>query len=466
MKKIKYLSAFILVTGLYFAGCEFGTSSDGTNPEVADAVISGQIVESISGDPIFNANVKITDGETQVNTTTTSDGSFSASFPLTEDKELTIVYFKSGYDTDTTSIYVQVSGNIELPVLKLTQQQGTGGGTSSGQAASVYLYSQSALSVGVKESGANESVQFIFEVLDSTGVPISSDNAVVVSFSLSSGPGGGEYLYPASVISNALGRASVTLNTGAKAGVAQITAEFTINDVVVKSQPILIAIYGGFPDPDHFAVASDKLNYPSYGIIGYVINFTAFVGDKYSNPVRPGTSVYFETTSGIIGGSNTTDYLGRATVTMLTQPFPDLDEPGYGPGFFRVTSSTVDENNTTIQTSTIRLLSGFPVISVDPSSIDIQNGGLQSFIFNVSDGNGNPLSSGQTISVKVKKGDIEVSGDVDITIPDTQSKSFTMFNFTAIDSKPDTLNSQQAIIDIETTGPNGEKKISIYGTSR
>ena len=62
------------------------------------------------------------------------------------------------------------------------------------------------------------------------------------------------------------------LNTGTKAGVAQITAQFTVNNIVVKSQPILIAIYGGFPDPNHFAVASDKLNYPNYGIIGYEIN--------------------------------------------------------------------------------------------------------------------------------------------------------------------------------------------------
>ena len=379
MKNIIYLTTLLLFTGLYISGCDFGVPDENTNPEVPDAIISGQIVESISGDPIFNATVKITDGITQVNTTTGNDGSFSASFPLSEDKELTIVFFKTGYDTDTTSVYVPVSGEIQLPLLKLTQQQGSGGGTSSGQAATIYLYAQSAQNVGVKESGANESVQFIFEVLDSNGVAIGSDNAVEVNFSLGSGPGGGEYLYPASVISNALGRASVTLNTGTKAGVAQITAQITINNVIVKSQPILIAIYGGFPDPNHYAVASDKLNYPNYGIIGVEIPFTAFVGDKYSNPVRPGTSVYFETTSGIIDGSNTTDNLGRATVTMLTQPFPDLNEQGYGPGFFRVTSSTVDENNTTIQTSTIRLLTGLPVITVDPTSFDIQNGGSQFF---------------------------------------------------------------------------------------
>lgn len=465
MKKIIYLSLFISVVGLYLSGCEFGIPDEETSSEIPDAVISGQIVEAISGDPIFNVSVKITDGTTEVITTSSSDGKFSANFPLTEDKELKLIYFKSGYDTDTTSIYVTVSSDITIPVLQLSQQQGSGG-TSTGQAASIYLFAQSAENVGVKESGANEALQMIFEVLDSTGVPIGSDNAVVVNFSLSSGPGGGEYLYPLSVLSNALGRASVTLNTGTKAGVAQITAEFTINNVVVKSQPILIAIYGGFPDPDHFAVASERLNYPEYGIIGYAIQFTAFVGDKYSNPVRPGTSVYFETTSGIIGGSNTTDELGRATVTLLTQSSPNLGEPGYGPGFFRVTSSTIDENSQNIQTSTVRMLSGLPQITVDPGSFDIQNGGSQFFNFTVSDGNGNPLSGGQTIKVEVNKGDLEVSGDIDITLLDTQSKGFTMFSFTAVDAKPDTTKLVQAIIDISTSGPNGEKKLSIYGNSR
>ena len=76
------------------------------------------------------------------------------------------------------------------------------------------------------------------------------------------------------------------------------------------------------------------------------------------------------------------------------------------------------------------------------------------------------MSSGQTISVKVNKGDLEVSGDVAVTMLDTQSKAFTMFSFTAVDSKPDTTQLKQAIIDISTSGPNGEKKLSIYGTSK
>src|SRR5574338_487523 len=160
MKKIIYIAVLITLTGLYLSGCDFGVQDDNTPPEVTDAVITGRIVESVSGDPIFNASVIITDGITRVNTTTGNDGKFSANFTVTEDKELTLIYSKAGYDTDTTRFFVTVSSSVELPVLKLTQQQGSGG-TSSGQAASIYLYSQSAKSVGVKESGANETVQMI-----------------------------------------------------------------------------------------------------------------------------------------------------------------------------------------------------------------------------------------------------------------------------------------------------------------
>ena len=82
------------------------------------------------------------------------------------------------------------------------------------------------------------------------------------------------------------------------------------------------------------------------------------------------------------------------------------------------------------------------------------------------DGSENPLSEGQKITVTVKEGDLNVSGDIDVTMLDTRDKNATFFTFTAVDSKPDTTNLKQAVIDIETSGPNGDKKISISGTSR
>ena len=102
MKNIFYLSVLIVITTIYFSGCEFGVPTEDITTVLPDAVISGQIVESVTGDPIFNASVKITDGVSQVTTTTGNDGKFSISFSLTEDKELTIIYFKSSSEIDTT----------------------------------------------------------------------------------------------------------------------------------------------------------------------------------------------------------------------------------------------------------------------------------------------------------------------------------------------------------------------------
>ena len=461
----KYLNLlYILITlALTILGCKFETPPTQTTGGTVS--LSGQVVDNITGNAIGDVSVTIIGGTSNQGLTTNNSGSFSTDVNIDQDKELTLIANRSGYDPDTIAVYAAVGSKVNNLILKLNQNESSNG-NSSEPANSIYLYSQSDKSIGVKESGSNETAQIIFEILDKSGIPISSDQAVTISFKFGSNPGGGEYLYPASVKSNSLGRASVTLNTGTKAGVAQIIAQMTVNEKTISSRPVLISIHGGFPDQNHFDVASDKLNYPEYGIVGYEIKFTAFVGDKYTNPVRTGTSVYFDATSGIIEGSNLTDDLGRSTVTYLTQPFPNLNEPGYGAGFFRVTASTIDENNENIQTSTVRLLSGLPVMTVDPATFNIPNGGSQTFNYTVSDGNGNPLAEGQTISVKVSEGDLKVSGDVQVKLLDTQSKAFTFFSFTAYDAKPDTIKSNKAVIDIETTGPNGDKKISISGTAQ
>ena len=82
------------------------------------------------------------------------------------------------------------------------------------------------------------------------------------------------------------------------------------------------------------------------------------------------------------------------------------------------------------------------------------------------DGNNNPLAKGNSISVTVEEGDIELLGDIDITLPDTQSEALTQFSFTAFDSEPDTLNTLNSIIKIQSAGPNGDESINIFGTSR
>jgi hypothetical protein len=442
--------------------CQFGVEDDSLDQSNL-TIVEGQVVDGFTGDWIASASVKIIYDSLIIVSNTNSNGFFIEQFSLASNKEISIVVSKSGYETDTTNVIISAGVENKLSLIRLYSDQTTGN-DSSGVAASIYLYSQSDQSIVVKESGGVEACQLVFEVLDSSGVPISQENYVIVKFSFLSNPGGGEYLYPDSSITNAFGRASVTLNSGTIAGVIQILATIELENKLIQSRPVLISIHGGLPDQGHFDVASEFLNYPEYGILGYVIPFTAYVGDKYSNPVRPNTSVYFSTSSGIIEGSQLTNELGAATVDLITQPFPD--HPIYGAGFFEVTASTIDENSEMIYTNSIRLLSGYPVISVSPQQIDIQNGGSQTFTYTVSDGNNNPLAKGNSISVSVESGDIDILGDIDYTLPDTQSRAFTQFSFTAFDAKPDTLNPVSAIIEISTTGPNGDYSINIYGTSR
>ncbi len=464
---LKFILSIVFASLLILSGCEVKDSpTSGDGSEGGTVTVSGQVVESSSGDPINNALVKVTDGVNEAGAATSSSGIYSVTLDIDKDKEVKIIVSLSGYSSDTTSVFATVGATLQAPLVQLKQQSGSGQ-TPSGGAASIFLFAQSSESSGVKESGSIQTAQIIFEVQDSNGVHIDLDNQETVQFRLGNAPGGGEYIHPASVVTNALGRASATLNTGFVAGVVQVIAEITKGTEIIRSKPVLIAIHGGLPDSAHFGVASSRLNYPAWGIIGYDINFTAYVGDKFSNPVRPETAVYFETTKGIIEGSDLTTTFGTATVKLLTQPFPDFKEGIYvNNGFFRVTARTANENYQPIHTSTVRLQSGQPFISgVSPQTFDIANGGAQSFTFHVADINDNPIASGNTIAVTVTSGDIDVAGDVSISMPDVQFGN-KQFYFTISDKDSDEDKPQTSSVTITSSGENGNASFSITGTSR
>ena len=467
MKRKHFIFTTLITLLLFLVSCE-SKKDDPTTPGLDDStdavVIQGKVVSSETGDDLADAIIKISDGSIVKGATTDSEGNFSAVFEMGSDRDLTIIVFKAGYFQDTTQVFAIVNTTIDLPLFELLRDESSNAGSFSGKAASIYLYSQSAISVGVKESGAIESAQIVFEVMDSSGVVIGEDNAIDVSFRFGSTPGGGEYLYPSSVRTNALGRAAVSINTGTVAGVSEVIAEAVVDGKPIISKPILIAIHGGFPTQDIFYVASDKLNYPHLGIVGEPINFTAYAGDKYNNPVRPGTAIYFTANYGIIGGSNLTNDAGTATVTLLTEPWPTEDPKG--PGFFTVTARTVNETSNSISTSTTRLLSGGPLISVDPSTFNIDNGGSQSFNYTIADIYGNPMSEGQSITVTIDSELYDVAGATEVKFPDTQSRSWTSFSFLAFDTDPDTVSVETITLKITTRGPNGDLSYAFTGTGR
>ena len=214
----------------------------------------------------------------------------------------------------------------------------------------------------------------------------------------------------------------------------------------------------------HFSIAPLKVNFPGYNIFGLYDQITAYVGDKYANPVRPLTSVYFTTTGGIIEGSIQTNVQGIGTSNLISA-LPQPTHPLLGPGFATVTATTVDQNSLNISRDIVVLFSGVPQMSASPTSFNIPEGGIQFFSYTLSDQNSNPLAGSTSIKVSVDGEDVKSQGDIDIILPDTQSRGWTQFNFWVWDALVDTLNSlTPVVISIKSDGPNGKAAVTISGT--
>lgn len=454
MKKLSLIILLVILYSLVSCSLKEGTSDKSVEPVTGNnkATITGNVVDHITSLPIANAIVKINSIDSQIGTITDNQGNFSIEIQIESTTNILVIALKDGYLPDSTTIVAAPGKSIQVPSLRLRQSGDIQ--IVSNEAASIYLLEQSTDKLSVKESGDIETALATFQVIDSTGIPISSSRSVEIEFSITSGPGGGEFIYPTKTKTDSKGQASVAITAGTKAGVIQIMAEIKLKNKVIRSKPIFFTIYGGLPVKERFGIASDKLNYSYWSKLNQIISFVALLGDKYSNPVKPNTAVYFETTEGVIGNFKYTDILGRASSQLVTFGFPN--HPTYGPGFFVVTAKTVDENSEEISTSTLRLLSYYPIISnVNPTTFNIKNGGSQSFSFTVKDINGNPISSENKISFSVS-GDL-IASPSEILIPDALygGPNITEFNVTISDSKPEEIKPKACSFVITITGPFG-----------
>ncbi len=469
---VSFLSNLIFVIlflgiSILFYGCKQNSdvvSSNNNNQAAEKSLISGQVVDQDTGFPIDSALVRIFGNSINTVLYTSSLGQFSVEAEFEDDENLLVTAYKNGYKTDTTNVVVVAGEDLDVPLIQLKELSGGGNPIPSGDPVSIFLSSISSTIIGVKESGSEETTRISFVVQDSAGVPVDSNHSVAVHFTLGAGPGGGEFLSPTEVMTNHSGNASVNLTSGTKAGVVQVIAKIYLATSTITSIPVAITIHGGLPDLTHFSVAPEMLNFPGYNIFGLINPITAFVGDKYANPVRPETAVYFTTTGGIIEGSTLTDMQGIGSVNLISAE-PRPNHPLFGAGFATITASTIDENSQLISKETIVLFSGIPQVSINPTSISIPNGGSQSFSYFVGDQNGNPLAGGTNITVSVEGEEIEAQGDLDITLPDTQSPGWTQFSFLVFDAV-DTVNVRPVTVSIEATGPNGNGLLTISGVSQ
>ena len=193
---------------------------------------------------------------------------------------------------------------------------------AAGSAATITFVSADPTSIGVKSSGQPESATLTFQVLDSGGNPV--DDGTLVNFAIATPLGGGETIAP-SQSSTTSGLVTTNLQSGSVPGAVSVSATVMDSGGTTISTIAQVIIAAGLPDSKHFSLATTKLNLPGYTYFGETSKITAFVADRFSNPVPANTPVYFESEAGAMALTQAfTNDLGQASADHITQlPYPD-----------------------------------------------------------------------------------------------------------------------------------------------
>ncbi len=408
MKIIKYFLSALIFISLY--SCQEQLTDINEKNIVK---IFGNIYEERQGLNIAlkDVEVKLTGGGINMSDTTGIDGYYYFEFSLDTSKNINVALSlkKEGYRVVTPLLFTVTGGN-NYPVTPFVMAVDTsttigGGGTpTSGLPQTIAYLGPATIDLKVYGVGGLESAIVTYEVRDSLGFPISVSKKDTVFFSLEGPPvAGGAYILPASVITNAAGRAVTTINSGTIAGVLQVVATLRreSDGQLLKSTPTKVVVHAGLPNQAHFSISASKYNFPGYNWVGRENKILVQAGDKYSNPVQTGTAVYLNTTGGIITAAGYTSSTGHVNATLYSgNPLPNA--PIYGPGYAWVKAQTLGQNAVLVKDSTLILFSGISRITISPDSINVPRGGRQLFNVNISDQNGNPLSSGTTITSSIE----------------------------------------------------------------
>lgn len=460
MKQNGYYFFLTLFSFLVLLSCE----------KIYDPIeIRGKVVDLDTSQPVSNAIVRITSpADLAAETFSNESGDFLFDEVAVDSViDITFMAMKEGYTTDQITIVGAPERELIVPDLKLRDltvddENGNGNGNGNGGgAAAIQLTTIGSTTLNISETGGGTSSAFSFVVLDSTDTPLGLNNAVDVEFRITEGPGGGESISPAIVRTNENGIATSVIFAGNTAGNMKIEAKIERPElgITIRSAPIALTIHGGFPNADHFSIAvngSSPFNVPGY-IVGVRVPIDVLLGDKFSNPVKPETPVYFNTNGGIIQGSGLTDGDGEVQVDLITgNPQP----PG---GFATIRAHTFDENEVELSKETTVLFSGPPnssFVDLSPMNFSFSPEQKRSYTLTVTDYNGNPLAAGTSITIDTED-DVDISVD-SFTVPSTLStgRNRTEFNFniTASEEFSGTVNLEVTIaapgVTIELIYPN------------
>lgn len=471
--RFPFFTLAVLILAYLFQACN---SSNDT------VVIAGQVIEQSTGNAIRGAIVQITQpAELQQTATTDSSGNFSFNVKLNGNNttSITLEVSKQDYKATTKSFKVAPGTNVDDLSVELTSNDSTGGGNGNNNSvggkaagpASIKLKSISAQTINVSETGGTTNSAFTFQVADSAGRVVGQ--GYEVDFQIIKGPGGGESITPKSGETNSKGEVTSNLFSGDSSGTVRIEAKINRPkyNLTVKSTPVLISIASGFPVAKNFHVAPRVHNFDAFGIIdeSHTDKITASVGDLKGNPVKQGTAVYFSASNGgLVNGSATTDENGYASVNLSANgSTPSGNSKGLG--FVDITAQTVDKDNNIIEkTTTLLLTTPRANITVNPTTLNISNGGSQTFDVTIKDENGYPMAADTKISVSTGQG-LSASGDItDLELGDyyQAGPGTTDFSVTISDKDPKNSNPTDGSFTIKVVTPSGEVTTKTISGSR
>ncbi|MDZ7715011.1 MAG: carboxypeptidase-like regulatory domain-containing protein [Balneolaceae bacterium] len=252
-----FLPIFASFLILFSYGCGLGGDDE------SETIIAGQVIEQSNGSPVEDAIVSITSPTKFAREVVTdSAGNFTFTIEIDSTINVTMEASKSGFITNTKQPFKVASGNDVNDVQFQLQREGSGGGGNDGDqvggepegAAAIVLTGASNQAINIQETGDNVSAAFTFQVQDSAGRPLNLEKAVDVDFNILSGPGGGETVIPATATTNAEGNVTTSIFSGNAAGPVKLQAIVNRPDVglTIRSNPVLLAIHGGFPDAKSF----------------------------------------------------------------------------------------------------------------------------------------------------------------------------------------------------------------------
>lgn len=383
-------------------GCDAFSSGD---DESGDVTLVGQVLNQATNNPVSGAFIQVLPFDLLFETD--EEGRFEVIVGIDSTMSLRIVASSDGFGNSAVNVLAIADRIIEVPTLRLFQNAPDE--PESGFASNILLLDQSADHIGVIESGSEEVAVIHFQVADSMGRPVILDKNAAVNFTFGAQPNGGEFLFPLAAVTDNNGIVEVNLSSGTRAGVVQIVAETTVQGRLIRSIPVAIAIHGGLPDQTHFSIGPDKRNFPGLLRYGLIDPIAVIVGDKYSNPVRPGTAVYFNTSHGVVGGSIQTDENGRGLVNLTSaNPLPP-------DGITLITATTADDLQNIVSGSTPVVMSGVTVVTVSPATALLD----QMYLVTITDQNGNPLVEGTTLSVLVQGESVKAVGHTAVSLDDT-----------------------------------------------